>query len=204
MTYTTYPAKLATEKQVAFIRTLADERVLTMAVSQAVLTVLVADKAARLKMKDASTVISALLSLPKKPVVKAVAAPVAGVPTNNITKVEANLVHVPDGMYALPSEVLAALSRTRIDNDLLFVAVRTWKGRTHLRRLHGAPGGFSRSRLDMTDSVAISAVLANSPLKWTQLFAAHYSCCGRCGADLTDETSRALGLGPTCRKAYNL
>jgi len=89
-----------------------------------------------------------------------------------------------------------------VDNDLVFVEIREFKKTTYLRRLIGSYGGFTRSKPAPEDTLAFVRVLLGDPYKYAKLFAVHYACCAKCGAELTDEVSRELGLGPVCRKAF--
>lgn len=113
---------------------------------------------------------------------------------------------IPHGSFAIPTEeVNMALTHTNVQgNDLLFIAVSEFRGTLYMRRLHGAPGGFTRSRVSISDALTIARVIASDPTRYGKIFADHYSICARCHAELTDETSRDLGYGPTCRKAYGL
>jgi hypothetical protein len=45
-------------------------------------------------------------------------------------------------------------------------------------------------------------IISQDPYKYAKIFGQHYSCCGSCGAELTDPVSRELQLGPECRKKF--
>jgi hypothetical protein len=49
---------------------------------------------------------------------------------------------------------------------------------------------------------AILKAIAESPLEAEQRYGQELGCCSRCGRTLTDETSRAYGIGPDCRSKY--
>jgi hypothetical protein len=51
---------------------------------------------------------------------------------------------------------------------------------------------------------AIVETIEYDPYKYARLFGEHYTCCGSCGAPLTDNKSRELMLGPECRKKFSL
>lgn len=113
------------------------------------------------------------------------------------------LCKVQKSKYAVPTaELIMDFFDEKIDNDLLFVEVREYEGRLYIRRLHGAPGAFNRSKLSRRDSLAVLAQIAQDTYKYARLFGEHYQCCGKCGAELTDEKSRKFQLGPDCRKAW--
>jgi hypothetical protein len=50
-----------------------------------------------------------------------------------------------------------------------------------------------------TDTDALRWIAAN-PREAAALYGQLIGCCGRCGRELTDETSRSAGLGPDCAK----
>jgi hypothetical protein len=118
-------------------------------------------------------------------------------------------LEIPPAMYALASGAFLPADRTLLggdDNDHVFLAVGEYKDTRYIRRLHGAPGSFSRTKLpdrDLEQRVA-RVIHAEGPRNATQLFGSLYTCCGKCGAELTDKVSRALKLGPHCRKEFGL
>lgn len=48
----------------------------------------------------------------------------------------------------------------------------------------------------------ILKAIAENPLEAEQRYGQELGCCSRCGRTLTDETSRAYGIGPDCRSKY--
>jgi hypothetical protein len=72
----------------------------------------------------------------------------------------------------------------------------------YMRRLTGSVGGFTRWKVANDDAVTLVNIIAQDPYKYTKIFGQHYSCCGSCGAELTDPISRELQLGPECRKKF--
>lgn len=168
----------ATERQQNFILTLAQER-------EYELTEIINSP------KEASDLISKLLKMPKK--VQKVHDPELSEALSKVIK----------SKYAVPvEELILDFYDENIDNDLLFVEVREYQGHLYLRRLHGSVGSFVRSKLSRKDTLAILGHIAQDPYKYAKLFGEHYSCCGKCGAELTDAVSRKLQLGPDCRKAF--
>ena len=146
--------------------------------------------------QEASSLISKLLAAPKK-------APAARAAVKRDEELLEALSAVQKSKYAIPvSELILDFFDENIDNDLLFVEVREYQNTLYIRRLHGSVGGFTRSKLSRRDSLAILRHIARDTYNYAKLFGQHYSCCGKCGADLTDEVSRRLQLGPDCRKAF--
>lgn len=107
---------------------------------------------------------------------------------------------MPHAKYAIPAEELMMdLLKRPIKNNLVFCELKKYRNRLYFRQLHGAPGHFSRSMFPVEDAIVFAKVIKRDPYNYTRIFADHYQCCGRCGAELTDEISRETRLGPTCR-----
>lgn len=90
------------------------------------------------------------------------------------------------------------------DGVRTFWEVKTWQGRAYIRLLIGAPGQFTRTKVGFDRAQRVAAEIKLDVLAAAQAFATHYTCCAVCGADLSDETSVALGLGPICRRRFGL
>lgn len=90
------------------------------------------------------------------------------------------------------------------DGVRTFWELKTWRGTTYLRLLVGAPGEFQRVRVGSERARTVASILKRDPLAAAQAFASFHTCCAVCGADLSDETSVALGLGPICRRRFSL
>lgn len=120
--------------------------------------------------------------------------------------VASHLVGLPHSKYALSTEELGHQHAASLAgrNDMAFFEVKEYRGTVYMRQLFGAPGSFNKSRLSSADERAVALLIQVDPLRAAQRFAVHYSCCARCGAELTDQTSRELGLGPTCRAQFGL
>lgn len=180
----------ASEKQVKFINDLLVDREMEDSVREGYkLALTTMDK------KAASKLIDLLLSLPKA-VTKVPAA--AGK-----TSLQEALSKAPKSKYAIPTEELdIALNSTPLHGDLLFLEIREYMNNLYMRRLTGSVGGFTRWKVANDDAVALVNIIAQDPYKYTKIFGQHYSCCGSCGAELTDPISRELQLGPECRKKF--
>lgn len=140
---------------------------------------------------QASDLIKRLLELPKLP--KA--------PRVNPTQVP--LATIQKSKYAIPVADLSHLDLDfEIHGDLLFVEVREFMSTLYMRRLTGSLGGFTRHKLSVQDVLDLVGVIKSNQYGYAKLFGVHYSCCGSCGAELTDPTSRSLQLGPECRKKF--
>lgn len=110
---------------------------------------------------------------------------------------------VPTARYAVPTDRLFEdFMKTSIRGDLLFVEIAERSGPKRLKKLIGSPGSFIREDMHIDDALSVLRVIAADPYEYTSLFSRHYNVCGRCGAELTDPTSRATGLGPQCRKHF--
>ena len=186
---TTFPAS---DKQITFINELLDSRELPA--GNPLIDPFINDRFTMLSTinkRTASAVISMLLGLPK------VVAP-------SEASLQAVLSRVPKAKYAIPVDELdiAPLTGTPLTGDLLFIEVREYEGHLYMRRLTGAPGSFNRDKMPAGDVKIVANVIEADPYKYTRLFGEHYTCCGKCGAELTDPTSRSLFLGPECRKAF--
>jgi len=115
------------------------------------------------------------------------------------------LIDVPCAKYAIHVDQLELAPIDLAGTvDYLFIEVREYMGTRYMRRLHGAPGDFTRSKLTMTQVKYFADVLKEDPYSFTKTFGEIYTCCGKCNAPLTDPVSRSLYLGPTCRKEFGL
>jgi len=149
----------------------------------------------------ASTSIQTLLQLP---LAKPAAKPTFSA-ADEAAELRALLRSSSKSKYAVPTdEIGMALTNTRVSGDLLFLEVKEFRGKLFIRRLVGAPGSFSRYRIPPADAITLLRKINTDPVKYSRIFGQHYTCCGRCGADLTDETSRKLFFGPTCAKAWGI
>ena len=179
----------ASEKQVAFIDSLLTERELDSIQISSFRSML-----PTLTKKQASSTIDLLLRLPQK---------ATKVPGADKSVLQEALSSAPKSKYAIPaSELDISLEGTPLTGDLLFIEVKEYMGNLYMRRLTGSVGGFTRHRVPSQDSITIMNVISQDPYKYTKIFGQHYSCCGSCGAELTDPVSRDLQLGPECRKKF--
>ena len=179
----------ASEKQVAFIDSLLNEREL-----DAVQVTSFRSMLPTMTKKQASGMIDILLRQPKR---------VEKVPGATKSLLQEALSKAPKSKYAVPvSELDISLEDTPLTGDLLFIEVKEYMNNLYMRRLTGSVGGFTRHKVPSQDSIVIMDIIAKDPYKYAKIFGQHYSCCGSCGAELTDPVSRDLQLGPECRKKF--
>lgn len=178
--------KQATEKQVAFIHKLVGERQIPWGTRG-----LTEPEVAAMDVKQASGMIEFLLAMPRRTVVL------------DYGKFNQQVAGLPNSKYALETAALLPyLVSENVSGDLLFVEVREFKGRKYVRRLHGAPGSFTRTRFSVEDGLQVVSAIAANPAAAALAFSVAYTCCACCLAPLTDEESRARGMGPICAKRF--
>jgi hypothetical protein len=94
------------------------------------------------------------------------------------------------------------------NNDLDFWVVSTWTSRNNGREMFGLKryiGGQGPVivRMDPGAMVKVAqAIHAAGPDESMRLFGRELGQCGHCGRDLTDEASRAAGIGPVCARRH--
>lgn len=178
----------ATEPQVKFITSLMDQRV----VPEKYATIVPSN----LNRLEASIVIEALKGAAYKPRPEAKS-------KNTISELLS--ASIPSAKYALAFDELSlVIPGIRETTGHLFLEVRSYKGTTYMRRLHGSVGDFTRSKLSEVVTASLIKFMSGRTLEFTQEFGRLFTCCGKCSAPLTDERSRELSLGPECRKAFGL
>ena len=177
---------MATEKQVAFLNRLLAERPALRDVEN-----LWPDVVAKMTKADASAKITEVMATPKE-------AQAAQAPKDNLTEI---LADVPDGYYAIDS--------LTGNNDLDFIRVGTNQGRENpankgKRRVQRYLGGQGITYITFPEQVKFAKVLATfdqtALIGARSTFGTQVGRCGCCGKSLTDQLSRALGIGPDCRQ----
>lgn len=170
---------LATDKQVAFLRSLVAERPMWAEVEN-----LHADKIEALTKADASYWIKQALEVPKE----------SGGTSAHRSTTEA-YPSVPAGYYAIQSISGA--------NDLDFYSVDRptegrWAGYVFVKQVVGGKPEFAVKGAKWRK--VLEAIVASGPEEAAALYGQEIGRCGRCNRTLTDETSRQLGIGPVCRE----
>lgn len=113
------------------------------------------------------------------------------------------LASIPKSKYAIPTADLELYEiDDKFNGDIVFFELKEYMNTLYIRQLHGAPGNFNRSKLTAGGVRAVVATIKLDPYRYAKLFGTHYTCCGSCGAALTDERSREIQLGPECRKKF--
>lgn len=190
-TQTAFPVRIASQKQLDFIAKLRTERTLTPFNEREYQR----EAAEGLTIRQATYWIDEYLRAPRN-------TPAAPGPVGNADVIAA-LEDVELSKYAVPAHALM-IPGVEVKGDLLFLEVRRFKSTTYMRRLHGAPGRFQRTRFTPSQTIALAAVIKGKHVEFARLFGEHYACCGRCGAELTDQRSREVFLGPECRKVFGV
>jgi hypothetical protein len=114
----------------------------------------------------------------------------------NYTTVGSSAPDIPAGHYAVKS--------LTGNNDLDFYRVDRpqegrWAGRTFVKRIIGGnPDEQVRGKIARQ---ALEAIQNAGPEEAMALYGREIGQCGKCNRHLTDEKSRALGIGPVCRSA---
>jgi hypothetical protein len=103
-------------------------------------------------------------------------------------------VVVPAGRYALRGED-GVVKFYRLDRP----TQGKWAGYTFLKVQASDDLYLIRNRAERD---RIIAEIAKDTLAAEQLYGRELGKCSRCGRTLTDETSRAYGIGPDCRSKY--
>ena len=116
---------------------------------------------------------------------------------------QALLGTIPKSKYAVPTdELIASDFEDTFKDGIIFLELKEFMGTLYVRMLHGAPGGFSRSRIPADVTEYLVKIIASDPYRYVKMFGDHFACCGSCGSPLTDARSRELMLGPECRKKF--
>lgn len=102
---------------------------------------------------------------------------------------------IPAGRYALVEDKDGVVRFYQIDKP----DEGRWAGRIFVKQLYGSPGQFRKERRYGAAAVSILELIADDPQGASLLFGKEAGICGVCGSPLTNEESRALGIGPICR-----
>lgn len=185
----------ATEKQVAFIRKLVAEKYNRPGSAEAVLTAYDEGNVwTTLTKRDASAMIQELLDMEaqeaKVPTAKASTKGATSFPTAE---------DLPEGRYAIDTLEGA-------ENKLAFYQVDRptegkWAGYVFIKLLlgGGTGGDLQPERLAMPVQVSVAKrIVEAGPREASLRFGQEVGVCGVCGRGLTNDDSRAAGIGPVC------
>jgi hypothetical protein len=178
----------ATERQVAYLEALLAERSHGYPDPAAVLA------GARTSKAAASAMISTLVELPK--VARVRVAPGNGIPGQDGTP-PLDSSTVPAGHYAVDSATG--------NNDLDFYRVDCpedgkWAGRVFVKRVIG--GHPDTAVRGAEAKAALKRIFEAGWQEAARRYGQELGRCGVCNRTLTDETSRAYGIGPVCRDGW--
>jgi hypothetical protein len=164
---------MATDRQLAFMRTLLAQKGQQMSDAEM----------RAMPTWVASARIDALLAMPN------VAAPASSAPAEAVPS-------VPAGRYAVLGED-GTTDFYRVDHGK-----GKWAGVTFVSLLLGSPGGLQESRISRAVKAAVLEKIAKEPEAACARFGHALGICGVCGAPLTNEESREIGIGPVCRARF--
>lgn len=104
---------------------------------------------------------------------------------------------IPTGMYALPRKEASTSG-----NTVTFFKIHEFRGGHRIVQLIGSVGAFAEQPLALElQFFALTHIKENAKAA-AVLFGKETNTCGRCGSPLTNDASRARGLGPKCARAY--
>ena len=172
------PEPVATDNQHTFVAKLVTERD-TDGMNDAYrarISDILAGRGKPLTKAGASTLIDGLLTLPHRSAPCAPAEPTA--------------VTVPAGRYALDGSGVNETVFYRVDRP----EEGKWAGYTFVSRLEGP----SEERVPRTQKEGILARIAEDPAAASARYGREIGACGVCGRRLTNDDSRAAGIGPVC------
>ena len=165
-----------TIKQREFIASLVSERELPADEKGAYVASLLAGTAREPSPAQASAIIEWLLALPRK------AAPAD--------------VDVPAGRYALVHPVRSIVEFFVVDKP----EDGKWAGRTFVKQ----QASDDKYPVKGARRSEVLARIAEDPHAAMIRYGHELGRCGRCGRTLTDEVSRAMGIGPDCAEALGI
>ncbi len=180
-----------TEKQVAYLRKLLAEREGVEAAELVRQALNTARDARQLTRATVSAAIESLLLI-KRPQGASSGSSCQGMAAYEQAQ-PGDLLYVPEGHYATPSRTGANdLDFWRVDRP----AEGRWAGRVFVKRVIG--GRADQAVRGAEAVAALQAITADHPHHAMVLYGQEIGRCGRCNRHLTDDASRARGLGPDC------
>lgn len=112
-------------------------------------------------------------------------------------QVDALAATVPTGMYALPRREASTAG-----NTMTFFKVHQYRGGHRIVQLLGSVGAFAERPLPLVHQLYALTHISEDVRAAAVLFGQETGTCGRCGSPLTNDASRARGLGPHCARQY--
>jgi hypothetical protein len=179
---------LASPPQVKYLEDMRDGKDLS-GLSTEQVTWLISTDFTKVPKRRASDVISQLTKLPWKP-------------RNEQEAAERSQTDLPVSMNDLPDGYYAVRGVEGHKNDVSFFRLRSpkqgnWVGYQFTDQVVG-----HGKRYPVKDTVARekihTMIKEQGVVQCQQLYGQEIGACGRCGRELTDDTSRARGIGPDC------
>jgi hypothetical protein len=112
-------------------------------------------------------------------------------------RVDAELLKVVPGRYALARREPSTGGNT-ITFLVVFESKRNSTVKHMIRQLVGAPGAFAERTLPLEHQYFAALHIAEDPKAAMIRYGLETKECGRCGSPLTNDKSRAAGIGPKC------
>ena len=150
--------------------------------------------AARAQMQARVDAVRATQNAPA-PVARPAVAAVGERPT--FKQVDALAKSIPTGMYALPRK-----NPSGTGNTITFFKIHEFRGGHRIVQLVGSVGAFAEQPLPLQLQFFALKHIEEDAKAAAVLFGKETNTCGRCGSPLTNDASRARGLGPKCARAY--
>lgn len=182
---------MATEPQVNYLKVLRDRKDLSSLSTEQV-TWLISTDFSKIPKRRASDVIGTLKELPWKPRNEQEASE-REVKANTPMPVSAS--GIPDGYYAVKGV-------EGHKNDISFFRLRSpkqgnWVGYQFTDQVVGHGKRYPVKDTDAREKIH-KMIEEQGIVACQQLYGQEIGACGRCGRELTDDTSRARGIGPDC------
>lgn len=163
-----------TERQETYLRDLIENRVMTDEARAEARTRIDAG----LSKRQASKWIERALALPKA--------------TSKFAHLKESLPDVPEGRYAI--DIDDTVKFYRLDRP----TTGRWAGFVFLKVQ--ASDDFHPIKNTETKKKVLQAIMDAGPAEAARRYGIELGHCGVCGRTLTDEVSRAYGIGPICRE----
>jgi hypothetical protein len=112
-------------------------------------------------------------------------------------RVDEQLLKVAPGRYALARREPSTGGNT-ITFLVVFESKRNGVVKHMIRQLVGAPGAFQERTLPLEHQFFAAKHIAEDPKAALVRYGLETQECGRCGSPLTNDKSRAAGIGPRC------
>jgi hypothetical protein len=113
-------------------------------------------------------------------------------------QIDALAASIPTGFYALPRREDAPAG----GQPTYHFKIHAYRGGHRIVMVTGGVGAFVEIPMKAAWQWTALQKIAAGPKAAAVLFGRETGTCGRCGSPLTNDASRARGLGPRCARAY--